>query len=94
MSYDNENNLNEQTYDKKKHIKPMLIIISIAVLCVFLIVIISKNTCLFSHNWQYTFCEDPKTCIRCGKTEGKPLGHNVTEWKTEKKQPVQTMSLS
>ena len=54
----------------------MLIIISIAVLCVFLIVIISKNTCLFSHNWQDTFCEDTKTCIRCGKTEGKPLGHN------------------
>lgn len=84
MSYDNENNLNEQTEDSKKHINPFLIIIPIAVLCLFLFGIISNHTCLFSHNWKDASCEEPKTCIRCGKTEGEPLGHNWNEADCEK----------
>ena len=31
-----------------------------------------------THNWQDATCENPKTCLACGATEGKPLadGHN------------------
>ena len=28
-----------------------------------------------SHDWQDATCTEPKTCIKCGKTEGEALGH-------------------
>lgn len=36
-------------------------------------------TVIFSsceHNWIDADCDDPKTCVICGKTEGKANGHN------------------
>lgn len=32
----------------------------------------------FRHEWTEATCTTPKTCTRCGKTEGEPLGHT---WK-------------
>lgn len=31
--------------------------------------------CCMRHEWMRADCESPKTCLRCGKTEGEPLGH-------------------
>ena len=28
------------------------------------------------HRWQNATCENPKTCLNCGATEGEALGHN------------------
>lgn len=35
--------------------------------------------CCMSHQWREAGCEAPKTCEKCGKTEGEALGH---DWKT------------
>ena len=32
-----------------------------------------------THSWKEATCEAPKTCERCGKTEGEALGHNWKE---------------
>ena len=65
---------------KKSHKK--LIIISIIVAVVLLIVIggvavwyLKENTCAFGHEWQEATCTEPKTCSKCGETEGQALGH-------------------
>ena len=34
--------------------------------------------CCLSHEWVDASCTAPKTCSKCGKTEGEPLGH---QWK-------------
>lgn len=33
--------------------------------------------CCLIHSWDDATCIDPKTCSKCGETEGEPLGH---EW--------------
>lgn len=33
--------------------------------------------CCLSHDWQEATCTRPRTCIKCGETEGEALGH---EW--------------
>ena len=49
--------------------KRIIAIIIIIVIC------ISLSACCVSHEWKDATCTDPKTCIKCGKTEGSPLGH-------------------
>lgn len=34
--------------------------------------------CCLSHEWKDPTCAEPRTCVKCGKTEGSPLGHR---WK-------------
>lgn len=34
--------------------------------------------CCLNHDWKDATCTEPKTCSKCGETEGDPLGH---EWK-------------
>ena len=34
--------------------------------------------CCLSHDWQEAACTEPKTCSKCGETEGEALGHT---WK-------------
>ena len=31
--------------------------------------------CCLSHGWQEATCTEPKTCSKCGETEGEALGH-------------------
>ncbi len=31
--------------------------------------------CCLSHDWRDATCVEPKTCAKCGKTEGEALGH-------------------
>jgi len=35
--------------------------------------------CCISHDWAEATCEAPKTCTKCGETEGEALGHTWTE---------------
>ena len=49
-------------------------------LCIFMAifaVFVLTGCCIFSHQWEEATCTTPKTCAKCGKTEGDPLGH---EW--------------
>ena len=32
--------------------------------------------CGCNHEWQEASCETPRTCIKCGETEGEALGHD------------------
>ena len=44
----------------------------------FVIIILVASTvtgCCISHEWKDATCEAPKTCAKCGKTEGEALGH-------------------
>ena len=39
----------------------------------------TKCGTICTHNWNNATCETPKTCERCGKTEGEALGHSWKE---------------
>ena len=51
-----------------------------ALLLSLLLVIISSVlvSCICSHVWKEATCTEPKTCVKCGATEGSANGHN---WK-------------
>lgn len=42
-----------------------------------LTVIVTMTGCCISHDWKEATCTEAKTCSKCGKIEGEPLGH---EW--------------
>ena len=46
-------------------------------ICLLLVLLVSLGLCgcCLSHDWQEATCAEPKTCSKCGKTEGEPLGH-------------------
>lgn len=35
--------------------------------------------CCMSHDWKEATCTEPKTCSKCGETEGEALGHTWVE---------------
>lgn len=35
--------------------------------------------CCMNHEWKEATCTEPKTCAKCGKTEGEVLGHTWVE---------------
>lgn len=49
-----------------------------AILCLALILCLSGCAC--KHEWAEATCTEPKTCTKCGETEGEALGHNWGEW--------------
>ena len=49
------------------------LMIVLATLCIAL------SGCCISHDWKEASCTEPKTCAKCGKTEGAPLGHTWIE---------------
>ncbi len=52
----------------------------ITVTAVFFLLTLLLTGCLFhKHEWAEATCEEPKTCVKCGETEGKALGHDVIE---------------
>lgn len=78
----NEDISSEQVNNTKTISK--LIIIGTIIFVIILIIagttaVIAKQTCVFSHNWVAATCEKAKTCEKCGKTEGSPLGHQWTD---------------
>ena len=40
------------------------------------VLVFSLCACCIQHEWKAATCTEPKTCAKCGKTEGEPLGHN------------------
>lgn len=46
---------------------------------VILILILLFVGCSCTHEWEDATCTTPKTCTKCGKTEGEPLGHTWQE---------------
>lgn len=54
---------------RKKIVTGML-----AILLVFMM-----TGCCLSHDWQEATCTEPKTCSKCGETEGEALGHTWKE---------------
>ena len=47
-------------------------------LCLIAAMLCFLTGCGCQHEWQEADCLNPKTCIKCGKTEGEALGH---DWK-------------
>lgn len=47
-----------------------------AVLLFFLVL----TGCECQHEWEEANCTKPKTCVKCGETEGEPLEHQISEW--------------
>ena len=50
---------------KKRLLAVILILVMAIALC----------GCCIKHEWTDATCTEPKTCAKCGKTEGEPLGH-------------------
>jgi len=51
--------------------------------CLMLAMFVCLLFCLSgccSHDWQEATCTEPKTCAKCGATEGEALGHDYSEW--------------
>ena len=55
---------------QKKKISGMLLA---ALMCMLL------TGCCLSHDWEEATCTAPKTCTKCGKTEGEVLAHDWAE---------------
>ena len=51
----------------KKYLSALLALALMAVLL---------TGCCINHEWQDATCETPKTCAKCGETEGEALGHS------------------
>lgn len=64
-------------YKKKGTIIILFSVVLIA-LVALAIVFFLRGGC-FKHEWREATCTEPKTCIKCGKTEGEALGHNWEE---------------
>lgn len=41
---------------------------------------IAGPAALRHHEWSEATCTEPKTCTRCGQTDGAPLGHSLGAW--------------
>lgn len=64
----------------KKNVLAILIV-AIAIIGIGMggLFFLKTKTCVFGHKWMDATCEKPKTCEKCGKTEGKALGHKWIE---------------
>ena len=63
-------------------------ILSITLLCALVCTLFTGCQLFCAHEWTSATCTEPRTCIKCKKTEGKALGHQVNEWTVEKTDPV------
>ncbi len=41
-----------------------------------LVICLSLCACGHQHTWKSATCTEPKTCTKCGETEGSALGHS------------------
>ncbi len=49
------------------------------ILLLTLSVAFTLGACCLRHEWIDATCSEPKTCAKCGKTEGEALGHEWTD---------------
>lgn len=66
-------------------IKKRLIVTIFSMLLVLLL-----NGCCVFHEWSEATCIDPKTCLKCEKTEGEALGHSESGWIVEAEPTCET----
>ena len=65
-----------------KHNLRGMIINTVNKICSILLaffIICGFSACGCSHEWQEATCTEPKTCSRCGETEGEALGHDYVD---------------
>ena len=48
-------------------------------ICCLLLISLLLSACAHEHTWADATCTEPKTCTKCGETEGEPLGHEWVE---------------
>ena len=53
-------------------------LITIIILMLTLTLLVSCGEC--EHDWKDAGCTEPKTCAKCGATEGEPTNHALGEW--------------
>ena len=46
---------------------------------IFSALLIVLTACGHEHEWTEATCTEPRTCTKCGETEGEPLGHKWEE---------------
>ena len=51
----------------------------IAVIVLFAVAMLALSGCQCRHEWTEADCGTPKTCTKCGETEGEALGHDWQE---------------
>lgn len=49
------------------------------ILCIFLLSMSLTACGKCEHEWVEATCTEPKTCSKCGETEGEPIGHEWVE---------------
>ena len=54
--------------------KKKLIVLALALCCLLVL-----SGCCFHSEWYAATCTTPKTCVKCGETEGEALGHTWTD---------------
>lgn len=52
---------------------------TITLVLILVLIISLLPACSCDHEWTSATCEKPKTCTKCGLTEGKPAGHKWVE---------------
>ena len=52
----------------------------LVILTLILAMAVSMVACGCSHQWEEATCTAPKTCGKCGQTEGDAVGHTPGEW--------------
>jgi hypothetical protein len=52
----------------------------IASVILIVALLISLSACCLKHDWEDATCTTPKTCSKCGETEGEALGHDYSDW--------------
>ena len=67
----------QETNGNGKKLPKWPFIMSGIIIVIYLISIISSSVCF--HSWVDANCTSPKTCKKCGETEGKELGHKWSE---------------
>lgn len=87
---ENENyNYNGNSDNGKHNIKKPAIIIFAAGVIIIIIYLFYSSCIIVPHKWTEATCTEPKTCERCGETEGTALGHTFSEY-TVAKEPTCT----
>ena len=57
-------------------------------LCLTLILGLCGCGCSCRHEWVDATCTEPKTCAKCGETQGEALGHTPGEWQQDEPDDV------
>ena len=68
----------KEEISKKPHNRKWLIAVIVAIAVIAIAILIFALTYCPHDEWKDATCTEPKTCVKCGKTEGEALGH---DWK-------------